>query len=189
MNIDQEKKIAAQCYRQGRYDDALEAAQKLVKHNERLGFFICALLYELGVTKKGKNLERAYGHYDTLRKAFDDLDGYMGCARIILQNNDLTSAAKAEKFCIHVIDKTKDPIAYLLLGRLYEELFGQSHYELAKKNYLKAGLRGSAWAWRKYAQLNMRMGHALIGITMHVFATLISPILVLIGGMRSSRRG
>lgn len=189
LSINELRRRADIAFKDRDFKTALQLSEQLVKEQVPEGYLTAAIISEHGWDGSDPDLQKAMVFYSGLCSRFNAREGYLGVARIYLKKAEKCNAERAERHCLHVVEESGDPIAYLLLGRVYEELFGDGHLGLAARNYLKAGLRGSAWAWRKYAQVKAKTGHHLVSLLAHIFATVISPALIFFGGMRLSRRG
>lgn len=188
MNYSELEQEALRFYAKRKYDEALNISIELSKHLNNVGLYMSATILELGISTQGKNLQIAYKYFDLLRKNNDD-EGYVGCARIMLQDNNIGSEKLAEEYCKNAIKVRENPYAYLVLGQVYEFMFGSSHYELATKSYTKAALRGATLGWRRIALLEKKKGNLLMSIIMHIFSTIVAPVYLIFGGMGTARNG
>lgn len=171
------------------YELAFSLARKLTDINQPSGFFMCGLILEKGWLNGSPDFDGALGFYRGLAIKFNDDEGYLGCVRVMLEKHEVESRDKAVNYCVDATRGRLKHLAYLLLGRVYEELYNPPDYRLAHKAYLKSFACGSAWALRQYA-MSLRKSRNMVGsVFMHVIATIVSPLLVLIGGVRATRHG
>jgi TPR repeat protein len=189
MNLNKLRDEANDAYNRRDFKTALPLFELLAKEGLPEGIYTSALIFENGWHGSEPDLHAAEEFFSSLAIKFNEPEGYLGLARIILKKGEAANLGKAENYCRHVIAKNGDPIAYLLLGRIYEELAGSTEYARAKANYFRAGLRGSAFAWRRYAFLQAKMGNGFAAALAHIFATLVSPVILIARGLRATRRG
>jgi TPR repeat protein len=192
MNRDQIENLLRQenaAYKEGKFDLALQLAEKLSNENVPSSFFTCGLILEKGWSSCGIDLDRALEFYRKLAVRWNDAEGYLGCVRIILAKNDFDQRDKAIQYCLTESMGRLSYLAYLLLARIYEEMYMPPDYNLAKKYCIKSIFHGSAWALRKYALLLGRSGNVVGAFSMHIVATVCSPLIVVFGGFKKVRKG
>jgi hypothetical protein len=176
-------------FRRHDFERAFAISLRLTEKDIPSAFFTCGLILEKGWLGGLVDLDRAYDFFNQLAIKFNTPEGYLGCARIILAKRDFENREKAETYCRGVIGKPRDQLAYILLGRIYEELYDPPDFDSAKNAYVKAIFRGSAWALRKYANALMKSKNFVGGILMHVIATVVAPFFLLFGGLKVTRNG
>lgn len=181
-------------FRSRDYERCFQLAQRLIVEKKLVGFFRCALILENGLLTNGKDLDGADKIYWQLIQRFDFAEGYLGRARITLAKNDISNRETALRYCREVTDgdlkhRRWKQFAYLLEGRIYEELFDPPDYERAARSYRMSIFSGSALSLRLYARSLMHSGRFLSGILMHVIATVSWPFFVAIFGVRATRYG
>ena len=180
---------ATRAYAAKKYDDALRVASRLASRNIQVGHYICALIYELGIASAGQDLSRAFRHFEFLAKGFDDEEGYLGCARVILREDDAEKASVAASFCRRAIELSQSQFGYLVLGDVLNHLATPRDPRGARTAYFQAAIRGAAWGWRNLANLEYSQRDWLGSFVLHVWATLVFPLYFLFGGSRALRRG
>lgn len=155
------------------------------------GCFMCGVIYEnLAWEKEDEEyLRKAWSNYLKLMTKFDESEGYIGCARIILARKDANRARLAESYCLDAIEKDDNPFAYLVLGRVYEAFDLPDKAKQAMQAYWSAAWRGAAFGMRGFARIQWRHGSKIIAILVHVIATVLFPIYRLLGGSRALRPG
>lgn len=171
------------------FDVAFSISEELVKANVPSAMFTCGLIMEKGWLNGLQDLDRALFFYRDLAIKFNDDEGYLGCVRVMLAKHDMESRDKAVHFCTDATHGRLKHLAFLLLGRVYEELYSPPDYKAARKAYLKSFAAGSAWALRQYAMSLMNSKNIIAGVLMHIAATIVSPFFVLFGGARTTRPG
>ncbi len=180
--------LADRAFASGNYDEALELSERLAQSShDPKAYFTCGLIYEHGSSKRGQDLAKAYQFFDRLRIEWDSSEGDVGCARIIVNSRDVARIDAARKFCESAIDRDDFCYAHLILGRIQGEFLGM-HRE-ARRSFLRAAFKGSAWAMRLYASSLMRTKSRLGGAMAHVLVTILSPVYLLLGGLSATRRG
>ncbi|GLQ98161.1 hypothetical protein [Dyella mobilis] len=183
------KEKAGAAFKRHDFQLALALSEKLVEENVPSAFFTCGLIMERGWLNGVADLEKALFFYRNLAIKFNDDEGYLGCVRIFLARRELVNREKAMRYCQDATRGRLRHLAYLLMGRVYEELYEVPEYTLARKAYLASFFSGSAWALRKYA-LSLKKSHQIVGsVLIHIVATVVSPIMVLFGGVRVTRKG
>lgn len=192
MDNAEQKKLrrnAGLAFKNHDFELAFSISEQLAKENDPSAFFTCGLILENGWLQGKKDLDRALSFYRKLAINWNDDEGYLGCVRIILSKRQNDQRDQAIQYCF---DATKGPSkcwAFILMGRIYEELYDPPKFRLARKAYLKAFSLGSAWALRKYAESLMKSRNFVGGVSMHVVATIVSPFMTLLGGMKVTRHG
>lgn len=171
------------------YSVALNVSQKLALENVPVGLFNCGLIYEHGWGLTHPDMETALQYFRKLAIYFNESEGFLGCVRIILARHDLPECERAISYCMQCIDGPSAVFAYLSLGRVYEELHVPPQWKLARRAYLRAFFRGSPFALRKYASSLMRCKKYVSGVMVHIIATILSPLMLIIGGRRVTRIG
>lgn len=187
--IDKLRREARAAFKNNESERAFALSEQLATENVPSALFRCGLILEKGWLNGTVDLDRAWSFYNKLAINWNEDLGYLGCVRLILSKGEQKERDKAIQYCEHVLNGPVKYRALLLLGRIYEELYTPPNYKLAKKAYLKAIFHGSAWALRKYAVALGRSGNLVGSLLMHVVATVASPIFVLFGGMKVTRRG
>jgi len=183
------KRRADAAFKSKDFELTLALSEKLAEENVPSAFFTCGLILEKGWINGVKDLDRALLFYRDLAIKFNDDEGYLGCVRIFLARHDLEDRDQAVRYCTGATRGRLKHLAFLLLGRVYEDLYEPPEYKLARNAYLKSFFGGSAWALRQYAISLMKSNNVVGGAFMHAVATLISPIYVLIHGVRTTRNG
>lgn len=176
-------------YKEGNFDLALQLSEKLSVENVPSAFFTCGLILEKGWSSCGIDLDRAREFYKQLAINWSNAEGYLGCVRIMLAKKELDKRDKAIQYCLSETKGGLSYLAYLLLARIYEEMFVPPDYKLAKRYCIRSIFHGSAWALRRYAVLLGRSGNIVGAFVMHIVATVCSPIIVLFGGFKKVRKG
>jgi len=192
MNRDQIENLLRQentAYKERNFDLALELAEKLAGENVPSSFFTCGLILEKGWSSFGIDLNRALEFYKKLAIQWNDAEGYLGCVRIILARKEFDQRDKAIQYCLTETKGRLSYLAYLLLARIYEEMYSPPDYRLAKKCCIKSIFLGSAWALRNYALILGRSGNIAGAFSMHIVATVCSPLIVVFGGFKKVRKG
>ncbi len=188
MDFAYKEKMTLDAYKNGKYDQALETSLELSRYNNKLGLFTCGLIYELGISSKGTDLSKAYKYFDLLSRQYHDDEGLLGCARIMIIDKSLGSKELAEEYCLEAIKISRNKIAYLNLGRVYEELFGSTSFKLSRKAYITAAFKGAAWGWRNWAIIEFKWGSVMLSIFIHVLATIFYPLYFILGGKDAIRQ-
>lgn len=184
--IEETRKAADSAFKRQDYDLALSLSMELSKYNIPEALFTCGLIYE---RIKGKvDFDKSYTYYDRLRK-YDLVEGNNGCVRVFLKKKAHSEAVRAEQYCLTAIKENGSPLARLLLGRVLEELHQPPDLQRAKKLYLEAALRGLPWGYRRFANVKLKEGHKVVGILLHIMATVVFPFYVLIFGNKALRAG
>jgi hypothetical protein len=183
------KRKANAAFKSKDFELTFALSEKLAKENVPSALFTCGLIMEKGWLKGAKDPDRAFHFYRDLAIKFNDPEGYLGCVRVFLARHELDNRERAVRFCLGATDGRLKHLAFLLLGRIYEEMYEPPEYKLARKAYLKSFFAGSAWALRQYAMSLMKSNHVIGGVLMHVVATIVSPIFVLFRGLRTTRTG
>lgn len=188
-DIDELRKEADAAFEGKDFERTLYLYEKLAEENVPLAFFRCGLILEKGWVDGKRDLDRASEFYRKLAINWNADEGYLGCVRIILGKRQIDQRDKAVQYCLGVMKGPLKRLAFILLGRVYEELFDPPQYKLARKAYLKSFSLGSAWAMRKYAESLMKSRNFVGGVFMHVVATIFSPLMFLFGGIKVTRHG
>lgn len=189
MDIDESRREASRAFKRREFDKALDLSLALSQYNVYEALYTCAIIYEEGVSLQGRNLEAAYKYFDRLRRACDADEGYVGCARIILEKRDIENVQLAEEYCRTAIEKGNNPFAYFILGRIFEDFKTPPDLVEAKKMYAAAALRGAAWGMRRFAIVEWKRSNYLVSIFAHIAATIFFPFYRLFGGQRALRMG
>lgn len=187
--IDELRKEAEVTFERKEFERAFCLYEKLAEENVPLALFRCGLILEKGWLKGKKNLDRALEYYRKLAINWNADEGYLGCVRIILSNRQTDQRDKAVQYCLGAAKGSLKRLAFILIGRVHEELYDPPQYKLARKAYLKAFSLGSAWALRQYARSLMKSHNFIGGVFMHIVTTVVSPFMVLFGGIKVTRRG
>ena len=187
--LDRLNSEADTAFTSGDFERAFECSQILAEQNFASAMFTCGLILENGWIDGVADLERANKYYRDLAIHFNSDEGYLGCARVILGRREIESRDQALKFCDGATRGRSKHLAFLLMGRIYEELEDPPQYQLARKFYRKSFCSGSAWALRQYARSLMRSRNYIAGVSMHIIATIVSPALIALGGLRKARDG
>ena len=182
MDTEHETSAAIKAYKAGDFDAALTAALELAKHNVQVGHYLCGIIYEIGSSSAGVDRSLSYKYYQLLAKGFGDDEGYLGCARILLQEKDFEKASLAVTFCRKAIDLKRNQFAYVVLGDIYQELFHPPEVKSSMKAYFNAAIHGAAWGWRRMASLESKQGNKMLSILLHILATFLFPLYLLLGG-------
>lgn len=192
MDIEQLRELrqkADEAFKSKDFTLAFSLSEKLAEANVPSALFTCGLIMEKGWMHGAKDLDRAFFFFRELAIKFNDDEGYLGCVRVILAKREIENRDKAAHYCLDATKGRLRHLGFLLLGRVYEELYDPPQYKLARKAYLKSFISGSAWALRQYAMSLMKSGNVVGGVLMHVAATIVSPFFVLFGGVRTTRTG
>jgi hypothetical protein len=174
-------------FRRQDYVFCFSLSTKLAEKNSPYGLATCGIILEKGKLDGIEDLEGALGFYKKLGLGLNQEEGYLGIVRVILAKHWTDERESAIKYCLGIAKNKK--IAFLLLGRVYEELYTLPNYDLARKSYLKSIFLGSAWAMRRYAASLASSGNLIGSVMAHILATLLSPFFLLFGGRRAFRRG
>jgi len=110
-------------------------------------------------------------------------DGMLGYARVLVHEDARANREQAADLLTRAIAMDANLKAMMVLGRLRE--LGFDDPAGAAKWYLRAYRRGLPWGLRFYARVQAREGRRLWALACHMVATLTSPWLVLIHGVRS----
>lgn len=187
--IDELRKEADAAFEGNDFERTFYLYEKLAEENVPLALFRCGLILEKGWLNGKKDLDRSLGFYRKLAINWNQDEGYLGCVRIILSKRQIDQRDKAVQYCLDAAKGPLKRLAFILMGRVYEELYDRPKYKLARKAYLKSFSLGSAWALRRYAESLMKSRNFVGGVFMHVVATAVSPFMVLFGGIKVIRRG
>lgn len=180
--------LADRAFASGNYDEALELSERLAhSSHDPKAYFTCGLIYEHGSSRRGQDIAKAYQFFDRLRTEWDSSEGDAGCARIIVNSGDDARMEIARKYCESAIARDDFCYAHLILGRIQGEFLGMDRE--ARRSFLRAAFKGSAWAMRLYASSLMRTRSRLGGAMAHVLVTILSPVYILVGGLSATRRG
>lgn len=171
------------------FETALVVSKRLAAENIPSAMFTCGLILEKGWLNDKIDLNGAEFYYRKLAINFNDDEGYLGCVRIMLARREMENRDTAMQYCMGAANGRIKHLAFILMGRIYEEFYDPPDYKLARRAYLKSVVSGSAWALRKYAMSLMKSKNIIGGICMHVIATIVSPFFVLFGGVRTTRTG
>ncbi len=186
LELEELREKATTAFKNGNFEEALTISQRLSQFNVPEALFTCGVIYE---RIKGKvDYDQSYKYYDRLRK-YDLTEGSTGCVRVLLRKKSFDGAAMAERLCNDAINETKDGFAYFLLGRVLEELKNPPDFKRAKKMYLQGALRGIPWGYRHLANLELRQGSKVLGVLIHVIATIVFPFYRVLLGAKSLRAG
>ncbi|HET8637805.1 MAG TPA: hypothetical protein VFL96_13230 [Acidobacteriaceae bacterium] len=187
--IDELRKEARVAFKKKDFGRALSLSEKLAEENVPAAFYRCGLILEKGWLNGKKDLDRALEFYRKLAINWNADEGYLGCVRIMLEKHESEQCDKAVQYCLGAMKGSSKRWAFILLGRVYEEMYDPPEYKLARKAYLKSFSLGSAWALRQYARSLMKSGNFVGGVFMHGVVTVISPFMLLFGGIQVVRRG
>lgn len=170
---------------------AVKLCEQLASHNLPAAHLGCGWGYEIYAWKKNdlSYYDKAWSHYFKLMTDFDDSEGYIGCARIILAREEKAKADTAVRYCRYAIERDGNPFAYLVLGRVYEKFYLPEKAKQALRAYCGAAWRGAAFGMRRFASLHWRHGSKTVAVVVHVVATLLFPLFRLFGGSRALRPG
>lgn len=190
-HIDVLRLEAKRAFEQHDIELALTLNEELASHNLPEGYFTCGVIYENYALEHEDPgyLDKAWQHYFKLMTEFDDSEGYVGCARIILAREDGARAELAERYCRYAIERDGNPFAYLVLGRVYEAFFLPEKARQAMHAYWGATWRGAAFGMRGFARMHWRYGSKTVAVSVHVIATFFFPLFRLFGGSRALRPG
>lgn len=190
-SVEDMRKEATAAVRRNDTEKAIELCEQLVKHNLPEAHLGCGWGYEIYAWKKNDTsyYEKAWHHYFKLMTEFNDSEGYVGCARIILAREDKARAELAERYCRYAIERDGNPFAYLVLGRVYEAFHLPRMARQAMRAYWGAAWRGAAFGMRGFARMHWRHGSKIIAVLVHVTATFLFPLFRLFGGSRALRPG
>ncbi len=192
MNRDELKALkreASTAFKNRNFELAFSLSEKLAKAGEPSALFTCGLILENGWLGGVKDFDRAFCFFRELAIKFNDDEGYLGCVRIFLARHEFENRDIALRYCADATKGRLKHLGFLLLGDVYEELSEPPEYKLARKAYLSSFFAGSPWALRKYSMSLMKSRNIIGGFLMHVLTTIISPIFVLFGGLRVTRKG
>jgi len=187
--IDELRKEASIAFKKSDFERALSLSEKLAEENVPAAYYTCGLILEKGWLNGKKDLDRALEFYRKLAINWNADEGYLGCVRIILGKRQIDQRDKAIQYCLGATKGPSKRWAFILVGRIYEELYDPPQYKLARKAYLKSFSLGSAWALRQYARSLMKSRNFVGGVLIHIATTVISPFMVLFGGTQTVRRG
>lgn len=179
---------ANEAFNNKNFELAFRLSEKLAHEDDMSSIFTCGLIMEKGWANGVIDLDYAACCYKKLAIRFNQDEGYLGCVRIILARHEVENRETAMNYCLGATKGRLERIALLLRGRIYEELYEPPEYRLARKEYLKAFFKGSAWALRQHAMSLNTSGKHFAGSFMHVIATFVSPIILLLGGRDKARR-
>lgn len=180
---------ADNAFRRKDFKIAFSVSERLAVANVPSAMFTCGLIMEKGWLTGQPDFDKAFGFYRGLAIKFNDDEGYLGCVRVMLAKHEVENREKAVHYCVDATRGRLKHLAFLLLGRVYEELYDPPDYKAARKAYRKSFAAGSAWALRQYAMSLMKSRNIIGGVFMHVVATIVSPFFVLFGGARTTRPG
>jgi TPR repeat protein len=189
ITLDGRKKAASEAFASRNFALAFSLSNKLVEENVASAMFTCGLIMEKGWLNGVKDFDCAYYYYNKLAIQFNNEEGYLGCVRIILLRHEFENRHKALMYCLGATTGRSKHLAFLLLGKIHEELSEPPDHRKAREAYLKSFFSGNSWALRKYAMSLIKSKKYFSGAAMHVIATIASPILIFVGGLRKSRNG
>lgn len=190
-SVEQLQREARLAVRANDTDRAVKLNEQLAAHNLPEGHLGCGWGYEIYAWQKNdpSYYDKAWYHYFKLMTDFDASEGYVGCARIILAREDAAKADTAVRYCHYAIERDRNPFAYLVLGRVYEQFFLPEKVKPALRAYWQSAWRGAAFGMRRYANLHWRHGSKTVAIVVHIVATVLFPLFRLFGGSRALRPG
>lgn len=188
-DLNQLTKMARRAIKKHDFEEAFQIAKKLELEGDPVGIYTCGMAYENGWGVGDPDFEKALHYFRRLAVEFDECEGYLGCVRIALVMKNCIEYERAVSYCTYCLDSPSSVFAYLDLGRVYEELHDPPMYKCARKAYLKSFLRGSPIALRKYSSSLILSKKYVFGVLMHVVTTILSPLMILIGGRRFTRYG
>ncbi|WP_340650113.1 hypothetical protein [Pseudoxanthomonas winnipegensis] len=141
--------------------------------------------YEDGAFSDKPDLLRAYEDFEIVKAHAVDYgsDGLLGCARVLFELDARGNFREIVELCEKAVSLDSNVKAMMLLGRIYDQVVGNGG--IARRWYLRAYLQGLPWGMRYFARSHARDGNAFRSIFAHAFATLTSPVLVLLYGARS----
>lgn len=186
--IQQLRDQAHQAMRNKNYKRAMDYYEQLAQRDVPDGMLMCGVIHENQWDETLTNLDKAYEFYRKLAIKWNADLGYLGCVRVILAKGDVSSRDTALGYCRELIEGEESRYGYLTMGRTYEELFDPPEVELARAAYFRSFLHGSTWGLRKYATSLINSRKYVRGVAMHVVATIVSPFLLLFGGLGATRR-
>lgn len=173
------------------YEAAFRVYKRLADADDVSACFTCGLFYENGWLKSGKDLDLALSYYRKLAIKWNDDEGYLGIARIIFLQKNHEELDTAIRFCKDVLSnglRARKRLAFVLLGRIYEDMSDPPEHKSARKAYLKAFMCGNAYSLRLYARSLVKSRDYIGGFLMHVIATVVCPVMVLFLGRGASRQ-
>ncbi len=180
---------ANRAFRNRDYRLALKLSEELASEGDPCAIYTCGIIYEIGSGLLGPDLGKAWSYFERLAREHSLSEGYLGCVRIVLAQQDLTRLNLAESFCNSAIQTDDTAFGYLLLGDLNVHLKQPPDLLSAGRCYSSAALRGSLWGLRRYAYVMRLRGRWLGYFTMHAIATVLTPVYLIFFGLRSTRSG
>lgn len=173
-----------------RFNEAKQILDNLIEEDSEGAYGLVARQlrargYEDGRFSGGINNDLAYADFSFLAERAHLLgsDGLVGKARLLFEGNHQENKENAVTFLHKAIEIDSNVKAMMMLGLIYDEWFEDS--KTAGQWYLRAYKKGLPWGLRYYAKLQAKNGRKVRSLLAHLIASLTSPILVAINGVRS----
>ena len=143
-----------------------------------------ARAFEFGGYPDGIQLQKAYEDYRDLELRTDvaGSEVLLGAARVLFDIDAARNELEIERLCKAAIRQDGSAHGYMMLGFLNEKV--RKNHCAARRNYMAAFARGLSWGARYAAKSHGLQEHKLKSVALHVVATLASPLLALVKGVR-----
>jgi TPR repeat protein len=181
---------ARRLHEEKRFNEAKQLLDHLIEEDAEGAYGLVARQlrargYEDGRFFDGVNSDLAIADFSFLaeRAHLFGSDGLVGKARLLFEQDRERNKEKAVELLHKAVDTDSNIKAMMLLGLINEEGFGD--VVTAGKWYLQAYKHGLPWGLRYYARLQAKNGKNARAFFAHMIASLTSPILVAINGVRS----
>ena len=130
-------------------------------------------------------MQKAYEDFLIVKEHADQYgsDGLLGCARVLFELDGEKNLNQIISLCKKAIERDSNVKAMMLLGRVNERIIKDG--KTARCWYLRAYRRGLPWGMRFFARSHANDGNYIRSIFGHLVATITSPFLVMVHGVRS----
>lgn len=181
---------ATRAFNEDDIETALALSEKMAETGDIQAIYTCGLIYGgLDGFENLRDLEKAWSYFQRLALNFNIDEGYLGCVRILLARREADRWELALDYCRAAIDLSNTQFGWLLLGDVLSKLHPNPDKPAACRAYLKAAMGGAPWGWRRFAEIKWAGGNYVFAAFIHVLATIIFPVYVLLCGFRATRTG
>lgn len=177
-DLEKESEVIERAYREGRFDDVLEAVERIPESRRDLSScYLVARIYESGKSSRGLNYDKAIEYFSLLDQESAKIGsiGAEGLARTLFKRDCCSNQKLIEQHCLKAIDLDGSLPGSFMLAQMYERC--QGDYSAARRHYLRVFFHGRPYGLRYFARSHISHGSKVIGVFAHIATTLISPFL------------
>ena len=169
--IDRRWKLLTKAFYKGDRIGALYQLRKMAKENVPAAFAELGNLYEMGGPGFEQDFEKAKYWYGRAIEDADDIEGYIGMARLYYFGKGVPIDYKKALEYYLIAEEINEPVAFFAIGRMYRLGQGVEKNISKAKEYYRRGVHfGSVQSLRALGEIELESGNKILGLYYRILA-------------------